>query len=111
MSMQNNNIDKSSLFIQEILKFLNHPNYKEAAKYSSLVNKNNNYNGWIKRTNDDLSLVLSNYHEINQKLSLIPICYHLKLQLNNRNNYTLFIHNQYYFQLHRSCISILLSQI
>lgn len=92
------------------MKFLNHPNYKEAAKYTSFV-KNNNINGWIKRTNDDLSLVLNNYHEINQKLSLIPICYHLKLQLNDNTNYTLFIHNQYYFQLHRTCISILLSQM
>lgn len=90
------------------MKYLNHPNYKEAAKYSSLVNNNN---GWIKRTNDDLSLVLSNYHEINQRLSLIPLCYHLKLQLNNKNNYTLFQHNKYYFQIHRTCISILLSQI
>lgn len=92
------------------MKYLNHPNYKEAAKCSSLVNNNNN-NGWIKRTNDDLSLVLSNYHEINKRLSLIPICYHLKLQLNNKNNYTIFQHNKYYFQIHRTCISILLSQI
>jgi len=93
------------------LKFLNHPNYQKAAKYSYIENfHKNNYNGWIKRTNDDLSLVLSNYYEFNQMLSRISECYNLKLQLNDKN-FTIFIYNKNHFILHRTCISILLLQI